>query len=359
MTKTYGNFTDFIDFSRASSGTYLGSDGLLKTAADNVPRVEYDSSGVLKGLLIEEQRTNLVTYSEDFTNASWSKDATITITSNATASPSGAIDAQEVDFNTGVYLFNEYTTTSESAFTFSVYLKAPSPTTIKMNIQQSGGGVTEQTVSITTEWQRFSVTRSSTAPTFLRTTWKPDAGGEVFYAWGAQLEQGSFPTSYIPTSGATVTRSADIADIATANFGYNPKAGTLVVEAAGFLGSYPSPYSLNDGTNANRLQPYKNNSDTSVGFDVTTSTSTQANLIQTVTPLSVGLTHAASYSADNFRAAANGSLATDDTSGAIAVYTILELGTGAGTSTTLNGHIKSIKYIPRRNTNNQLQEFTS
>ena len=63
-TKTFDNYADLITFSRASSATYLDSDGVLKTATTNVPRIEYDADGNRLGLLIEEQRTNLLTYSD-------------------------------------------------------------------------------------------------------------------------------------------------------------------------------------------------------------------------------------------------------------------------------------------------------
>jgi hypothetical protein len=58
-TKQYDNYADLITFTRASTGTYLDSDGLLKTATTNTPRIEYDANGNRKGLLIEEARTNL------------------------------------------------------------------------------------------------------------------------------------------------------------------------------------------------------------------------------------------------------------------------------------------------------------
>ena len=57
-TKNYNNYSDMITFSRASTGTYLDSDGLLKSAATNTPRVEYDAQGNRLGLLVEEARTN-------------------------------------------------------------------------------------------------------------------------------------------------------------------------------------------------------------------------------------------------------------------------------------------------------------
>ena len=59
-TKTYDSATDLITFSRASSATFLGSNGLLQTAANNVPRIEYDATGAVKGLLIEEARENVM-----------------------------------------------------------------------------------------------------------------------------------------------------------------------------------------------------------------------------------------------------------------------------------------------------------
>jgi hypothetical protein len=89
-TKQYDNYADLITFTRASTGTYLDSDGLLKTATTNVPRIEYDINGNRKGLLIEEARTNLVLYSEDFANAAWLK-SNATVDGNIVIAPNGTL----------------------------------------------------------------------------------------------------------------------------------------------------------------------------------------------------------------------------------------------------------------------------
>ena len=92
-----GILDDDITFSRASNATYVGSDGYIKTAGNNVARFSYDKDGNSKGLLIEEERTNLIPYSENFAHADWVKTNTTIATSGET-DPSGG---------TGAYKYNE------------------------------------------------------------------------------------------------------------------------------------------------------------------------------------------------------------------------------------------------------------
>ena len=82
-----------VTFTRASTGTYVGSDGLIKTAAVNEARFDHNpSTGESLGLLVEEARTNLLTYSEQFDNAAWVK-SNSTVTANAGAAPNGTATA--------------------------------------------------------------------------------------------------------------------------------------------------------------------------------------------------------------------------------------------------------------------------
>ena len=88
-TKQYDSATDLITFSRASSATFLGSNGLLQTAANNIPRIEYDATGAVKGLLIEEARTNLLSYSGAVTSTGWNVSA-LNVSAVTAGSPFGS-----------------------------------------------------------------------------------------------------------------------------------------------------------------------------------------------------------------------------------------------------------------------------
>jgi len=172
----------------------------------------------------------------------------------------------------------------------------------------------------------------------------------------AQLEAGSFPTSYIPTSGSQQTRSADIASIPVSAFGYNQDAGTIVVEYSTFntyTGSpYPRVIALTDGyTPRNGLEILAfNNITNAAGY------SNGSGTFSFVGPPSVKTAFAAKE--NDFAGSFGGGSVLTDTTGNMSTASLLEIGKYSG-SAYLNGHIKSIQYFPRRLTNTQLQELTA
>ena len=173
----------------------------------------------------------------------------------------------------------------------------------------------------------------------------------------AQLEAGSFATSYIPTSGSQQTRSADVASIPVSAFGYNQDAGTVVVEASAYAGNPINANYCSFGnaalTDFIRLWTWEGDTSsvrwTGTNFDVTRS------FMAGTTEVMAG-----AYAENNYNIALDGSAATPDTAGAQTLdATLVYLGSKTGATEFLNGHIKSIKYYPRRLTNTQLQELTA
>jgi len=171
-----------------------------------------------------------------------------------------------------------------------------------------------------------------------------------------QLEEGAFKTSYIPTTTAAKTRSADIASIDVDQFGYNKKAGSVVVDYTEFHNYTASPYP--------RVLALTNGYSPREGLEILSfnSIGNVAGYVGGSSIFSfVGATStktAFSASENNFSASFGGGAALTDTAGAMPSATLLELGKYSSLA-FLNGHIKSIQYYPRRLSNAQLQELTS
>jgi hypothetical protein len=198
----------------------------------NIPRLDY-SNGSCPNLLVEPQRTNLLTYSDDFTNASWTK-LNASITQNAIISSDGTLNASKLVENNltaehQIIKDNGYFIGSQS---FSFYAKAGERNQINLSTEDFGGtswilngngstikgGATTVSIKlVTNNWYLCNCTFTSTQPFQFYIKLNNGSGTNYLgngtsglYIYGFQSEVGSYPTSYIPTSASTVTRNADV-----------------------------------------------------------------------------------------------------------------------------------------------------
>ena len=265
------NLVTFTRAQTAREATYVGADGLIKTAVADEARFDHNPvTGECLGLLVEEARTNFSRYSEQFDNAWWIPSNASSI-ANAIVAPNGTLTGYKLTENTSNadhYILGNPTAPGPATFTSSVYLKAGERTkyfTFMSDFATGGVGLTADLIantavltsttgqwsnssaSITNAgngWYRVSITSTlanSAQPRVSHyalnasaaTTYTGD-GVSGIYMWGAQVEKGSFPTSYIPTAGSTVTRTADTASITGTNFSnfFVQNTGSLFVDCS-------------------------------------------------------------------------------------------------------------------------------
>jgi hypothetical protein len=187
------------------------------------------------------------------------------------------------------------------------------------------------------------------------------AGTANLFIWGAQLEAGAFPTSYIPTVASQVTRSADVAVMTGTNFSswFNATEGTLYGQAD-WLGpsSFDYFFSLNNGTGSNLIS-LGVTSTAVTRFIVSDAGVTQASIAGPAGSANNVFKVAGGYQVNNFAAATNGVLGTVDTSGTVPTVDQASLTSSQGTTNLFNGHISQIAYYPRRLANSELQAITA
>ena len=365
----------------------------LQTAASGVARFDHNpTTGESLGLLIEEQRVNLLTRSDDFANASWIKNQSTPLDSNVLIAPDGTLTADFVKTLVGSFTHGIYQSYSgTTGQTFSVYAKAGDASLLTLDTNAAGTsyavfnlstgvvvsslGNTASITPVGNGWYRCVIANTTSATLYgvigVRESytsgnpWAASTGtGKGIYIWGAQLEAGAFATSYIPTVASQVTRSPDAASITGTNFSswYRADEGTVYTETVDGMPATSSArgiWSIDDGTTSNRLDLRRQTS-TDIQNFITVNGVTQANLSYGYTAVNgVSFKNATVYKFNDIAGTLNSGTIQADSSAQIPVVSGLRIGVLQASSVYLSGSIKKLAYYPKRLTNAELAGLTT
>ncbi len=381
-----------ISFARASTATRINASSLIETVAADTPRFDHHPlTGARLGLLIEEARTNLLTWSEAFDNVAWSlQRATISI--DAAVAPDGNATADKLveSSETGQHLAaNMATLTNGQTYTASIFAKAAERSRITLQwangtafsfrwatfdllsgtvVTSSGGGISESIQSFGNGWYRCAITdtASATDTDGLGVNLNDGSGfsyagdgASGVYIWGAVLEAGAFPTSYIPTAGATATRAADLASLGSLSPWYYADEGTMYGEFDAMRSSARLFEIIDNGNNENVIAMRAN-----PGLGIFNHIIRRNNAFEyqnnSVSYIAGSVAKAAmAFRANDAISAFDGTIGAVDTSVTLPTVNRLLLGQNQTTGGEQPcGHIRRFCYWPKRLPNSVLQALS-
>lgn len=367
--------SDFT-FTRGSDATFINSNGLIEVSSANTPRIDYGSGEA--AFLLEPQSTNLLPYSEDFDNADWGERcigvaSQPVVTSNQAISPAGDLTADRVYLNlnggnsasdiSDIYMTPSWITTGVS-YVLSVWLKSADDNNYSVLLDSNG--LSPKLVDVTTEWKRFEVVINSldtiartVQPVRLRGGSNTSDTADILI-WGAQVEQGSYITSYIPTNGSTVTRSNETCNGAGNASTFNDSEGVLFAEISGFVngGGGDRTISISDGSTQNAIQLLLHNTANRINFRLISGWSLDVNISDFTFEQNQTNKIACKYKSGDYALWINGEeKATSSSSSLPLGLSVLSFDNGS----TLDffGKVKQLQYFDTALTDTELQELTT
>ena len=381
----FDTIAEQFTFTRGSEATFVNAQGLIEsTASNDAPRIDYSTGA--KAFLLENQSTNLITQSELFSDASWGKQATI-VDANSIISADGTQNASKIQSTqTGSALVSvSYPTlTVGNTYTFSCFAKKGNNDWIRLAHISSGGtgcwfdlenGVvgTVNSQSATIEdygngWYKCTNTFIATASTHANLVFigicdadgSTNAGivGQNDYLWGAQLEQQSYATSYIPTSGASATRNQELCNNATPVI--NSEEGTLYAEISALADDLSfRVVSISDGTNNNTIKLGYRSDTNAIYVEVKSASVGTAFLVYTTTSITDFHKIAFKYRLNDFSLWIDGVNVLNDSSGSVPVG-LSQLSFNRGdVNNSFFGNTKGLKYYPKALADVQLEDLTT
>jgi len=383
-----------FDFTRSGGATRINSQGLIETVADGVSRLNYPLiDGKVVGCpshLLEPQRTNLIQYSEDFSNSYWTKADTL-ITSNSVISPDGTLNADKLTEGNSISTKLMFKSGISTLGTISVFAKKGDDNNRLFQIRRDGGSNSwswfnlEDGIILSEEngvstidklgngWYRCSFTPTNSNGTIVFGISNGGTGRSVsyqgdetsgVYIFGAQLEQGSFQTSYIPSLiGSQTTRSAETATNSGDASTFNDSEGVLMAEISALADDGTFRTIAINGTatnvNTNRVQIYFRDTADIITFGMESENSAQFFL---QFPLDVKSNNklALKYSANSCSFWINGIKVGEETNKVMpTALSRLDFVRQDGDDEFFYGNTKQIQYYDSALTDSELETLTS
>ena len=399
-----------LTLSRASTGTYFDENGLLVTAAIDAPRFDHDpgNSDVPLGLLCEPAATNQIIRSEEIDNSSWVNVQTPVITANDGVAPdgtttmelieddnSGASEGRRQDFS-GVNNSETWVTscfirkdaipattrwpalhvnfrTGGSSTTAFVSLDTSTGASSSV-VEQGGGVITDAGVIDAGDHWRLWIAFQNDASgnTALRVRLYPSYGNNAdlettnnsatgsCHWWGVQSELGTYPSSYIPTVAATVTRAKDVISTTDLTW-YDANTGTMFFEGDFIPGGNQNLFNVDDGTTGDYIRLYIDSAE-ETNFRMVNSGGangfSQGNVVLTRNTI---FKKAGAYAQGDMRGCIDGTLtpAVGGDFPLTSAPTIARFGEFVAAADQFQGHIRRIKYWDERKSDSFMQSVTS
>jgi uncharacterized protein YaiE (UPF0345 family) len=345
--------TDYIPTTTAAVSVGITAD---------VPRLDYTGGGC-PSLLLEPQRTNVLLNSEQFNLSPWGNRNSPIITANNAIAPDGTMSAESFNVSDNALSGrNQVVVLGAGTYTFSCYLKRNASSVVggAMRLRVIADGSTnQQFITLTNDWVRYSFTFTAAVAVTLAEVLNSNINH--FDAWGAQLELGSYATSYIPTLGSSVTRLADLAQKTSASALIGQTEGTIFWEidlTIKVAVDSDDLLNLDNGSFGDTIYLYKV-PDGRIACDIYVGSAQEANFILPAASVNVGIIKMAlGYANNNSAFFVNGvQVGTTDTSCTIPAMNRIQLGnTAVGASFSRTS--QAALYTTRLS-NAELQSLTS
>ena len=372
-----------FSFERDSIATRVNKEGLIEVVGNDVPRIDYTDSA--KGaLLLEPSRTNKLSTSNDFNGSGWLI-SDITATANQVVSPDGTLNASKLEMTGNGSLRNQSEASFNDGYAYSIFIKKGNSRYVTIRsaffTQSLSVGFDLDTLTAETngkiedygnDWCRLSISKNISGdadrsgffylylPNSLGS--QTSVSGNYVYAYGGQIEDGSYATSYIPTSGSTVTRQADTASGSGNSEVFNDSEGVLFADIAALANDGTNRMiSLSDGVStASNATIYFIPSANQIRYIYEVSAAQQCSIVAEVNVLQSNKCSAV-YKLNRFELWVNGFKVGEDTSGTInpeGTFTKLSFLRGAS-QLPFYGKTKELAYYNTILTDAELEKLTS